>query len=94
MTTIFAEEDSVKRILLPRRNNENLTITCGLLRKQPVLSLWILVEGETDAFLCEELARLLGLDLFASGVCCVEYSVIGVYKLIRLSFSSAATLLR
>ena len=22
---------------------------------------WILVEGETDAFLCEELARLLGL---------------------------------
>jgi putative ATP-dependent endonuclease of OLD family len=47
----------------------------------------ILVEEETDAFLCEELARLLGLDLFASGVCCVEYSVIGVDKLIRLSFS-------
>jgi putative ATP-dependent endonuclease of OLD family len=46
---------------------------------------WILVEGETDAFLLQELARLSGIDLWSAGVCCVEYSVVGVEKLIKLA---------
>lgn len=46
---------------------------------------WLLVEGETDALIFQECARILGHDLFSEGVCCVEYATIGVEKFIKLA---------
>lgn len=46
---------------------------------------WLLVEGETDALLLPECARTLGYDLLADGVSCIEYSQVGVEKLIKLA---------
>ena len=46
---------------------------------------WLLVEGETEATLVPECARAMGYDLYADGVSCMEYTQIGVDKLIRLA---------
>lgn len=46
---------------------------------------WLLVEGETEAFLMSEFARALGYDLYADGCSCVEFSQVGVEKLIKLA---------
>ena len=46
---------------------------------------WLLVEGETEALLLPECARAMGYDLHADGVSLIEFSQIGVAKLIRLA---------
>lgn len=46
---------------------------------------WLLVEGETEAPLLYECARLMGFDLYADGVSCIEFSQVGVDKYIRLA---------
>jgi len=46
---------------------------------------WILVEGETEFWLLQELARVLGYDLGAEGVRCVEFAQCGVAPLVRLA---------
>jgi putative ATP-dependent endonuclease of OLD family len=46
---------------------------------------WLLVEGETEFWLLEELARVLGFDLAAEGVRCVEFAQCGVAPLVRLA---------
>lgn len=46
---------------------------------------WLLVEGETEPTLFNECARIMGHDLFAQGVCCVEYAQVGVEKFIKLA---------
>ncbi|MDP2959103.1 MAG: DUF2813 domain-containing protein [Longimicrobiales bacterium] len=46
---------------------------------------WLLVEGETEFWLLEELARVLGYDLAAEGVRCVEFAQCGVAPLVRLA---------
>ena len=47
--------------------------------------LWLMVEGETEVLLFEECARIMGHNLFAIGICCVEFSVVGVEKFINLA---------
>lgn len=46
---------------------------------------WILVEGETEFWLLSELAAILGYDLHAEGVRCVEFAQCGVAPLVRLA---------
>lgn len=46
---------------------------------------WLLVEGETEAVLLPECARAMGHDLHADGVSLVEFSQIGIEKLIRFA---------
>ncbi len=46
---------------------------------------WLLVEGETEFWLMQELARVLGYDLNAEGVRCVEFAQCGVAPLVRLA---------
>ena len=46
---------------------------------------WLLVEGETEAVLLPECARLMGRDLYAEGVSCIEYSRVGIEKFIKLA---------
>ena len=46
---------------------------------------WLLVEGETEPTIFNECARIMGCDLFARGVCCVEYAQVGVEKFIKLA---------
>jgi putative ATP-dependent endonuclease of OLD family len=46
---------------------------------------WILVEGETEFWLLNELAAILGYDLNAEGVRCVEFAQCGVAPLVRLA---------
>src|SRR5262249_19061537 len=46
---------------------------------------WILVEGETEFLIFNEAARILEHSLFPEGVCCVEYSQVGVEKFIKLA---------
>ena len=46
---------------------------------------WLLVEGETEATLLPECARAMGHDLYADGVSLVEFSQIGIEKLIRFA---------
>jgi putative ATP-dependent endonuclease of the OLD family len=46
---------------------------------------WLLVEGETEAVLLPECARAMGIDLLAEGICCIEYSQIGIEKLIKFA---------
>ncbi|NJD19133.1 MAG: DUF2813 domain-containing protein [Gemmatimonadetes bacterium] len=46
---------------------------------------WLLVEGETEFWLMQELAGVLGYDLHAEGVRCVEFAQCGVAPLVRLA---------
>lgn len=46
---------------------------------------WLLVEGETEYWLMGELARVLGYDLDAEGVRCVEFAQCGVAPLVLLA---------
>lgn len=46
---------------------------------------WLLVEGETEAPFLSECARILGYDLHAEGISCLEYSQVGVEKFIKLA---------
>ncbi len=46
---------------------------------------WLLVEGETEAVFLPECARAMGHDLHTDGVSLVEFSQIGVEKLINLA---------
>jgi putative ATP-dependent endonuclease of OLD family len=48
-------------------------------------SFWLLVEGETDSLVFQECARIMGHDLFCEGICCIEFSTIGVEKFIKLA---------
>ena len=43
---------------------------------------WILVEGETEYWVLPELARVLGHDLAAEGVACVEFAQSGLRPLL------------
>ena len=46
---------------------------------------WLLVEGETEAVLLPECAKIMKSDLHLHGVSCVEYAQIGIAKLIKLA---------
>jgi len=46
---------------------------------------WLMVEGETEFWLLQELARVLGYDLSAEGVRCMEFAQCGVAPLVRLA---------
>ncbi|EKM98097.1 ATP-dependent endonuclease, partial [Acidocella sp. MX-AZ02] len=46
---------------------------------------WLLVEGETEGTLLPECARILGCDLDAEGISCIEFSQVGVEKIIKLA---------
>ncbi len=46
---------------------------------------WLLVEGETEFWLVRQLAQVLGYDLEAEGVRCVEFAQCGVEPLVRLA---------
>ncbi len=46
---------------------------------------WLLVEGETEFWLMRQLAHVLGYDLEAEGVRCVEFAQCGVEPLLRLA---------
>ncbi len=46
---------------------------------------WILVEGETEASLLSECADVMGYDLYAEGVSCIQYSQVGIEKFIKLA---------
>jgi len=46
---------------------------------------WLLVEGETEFWLMRQLAHVLGYDLEAEGVRCVEFAQCGVEPLVRLA---------
>lgn len=46
---------------------------------------WLLVEGETEYWLLRELAQVMGYDLEAEGVRCVEFAQCGVAPLVRLA---------
>ena len=46
---------------------------------------WLLVEGETEILLFEECARICEWDLLLGGVCCIEFTHVGVERLIKLA---------
>ena len=46
---------------------------------------WLLVEGETEAVLLPECARSMGIDLLAKGICCIEYSQVGIEKFVKFA---------
>ena len=46
---------------------------------------WLLVEGETEATLLTECARAMKHDLYADGISLIEFSQVGVEKLIKLA---------
>jgi putative ATP-dependent endonuclease of OLD family len=46
---------------------------------------WLLVEGETEAWLLPELARECGYVLASEGVYCIEFAQCGVMPLVRLA---------
>jgi putative ATP-dependent endonuclease of OLD family len=46
---------------------------------------WILVEGETDETVIQEVARIRGRDLFGEGICCFKFTELGVELFIRLA---------
>jgi putative ATP-dependent endonuclease of the OLD family len=46
---------------------------------------WILVEGETEAWVLPELAQVCGYDLAAEGIRCVEFAQSGIRPLLRLA---------
>ena len=48
-------------------------------------NMWLLVEGETDELVFQEAARILGYDLFSKGVCCFEFTKVGVVRFIKLA---------
>lgn len=46
---------------------------------------WILVEGETDELAIQEIARILGHDLYGEGVCCLEFTLLTAAAFIKLA---------
>lgn len=44
---------------------------------------WLLVEGETEAWIVPELARLLGMEFAVEGIRCVEFAQAGVATMIK-----------
>ncbi len=46
---------------------------------------WLLVEGETEAWLLPELARIAGLSFPLEGIACVEFAQAGLSPLIRFA---------
>jgi putative ATP-dependent endonuclease of OLD family len=46
---------------------------------------WLLVEGETEFWLMNELARVCGYDLASEGVACVEFAQCGLDPLIKVA---------
>jgi len=46
---------------------------------------WILVEGETEAWVLPELAHVCGYNLAAEGIRCVEFAQSGIKPLLRLA---------
>jgi putative ATP-dependent endonuclease of OLD family len=46
---------------------------------------WILVEGETEAWVLPELAQVCGYDFAAEGIRCVEFAQSGIRPLLRLA---------
>ncbi len=44
---------------------------------------WLLVEGETEAWLLPEMARAMGYDLASEGVYCIEFAQAGLTALVR-----------
>ncbi|MCP3903940.1 MAG: DUF2813 domain-containing protein [Planctomycetes bacterium] len=48
---------------------------------------WVLVEGETEAWLLPEFARLCGVEFPVEGIRCVEFAQCGIMPLLRLARS-------
>ena len=46
---------------------------------------WLLVEGESEFWIMPELARVMGVDLAAEGVVCVEFAQCGLLPLVKLA---------
>ena len=46
---------------------------------------WVLVEGETEFWVLPEMARILGYDLAAEGVACVEFAQSGPQPLLKVA---------
>jgi predicted ATP-dependent endonuclease of OLD family len=46
---------------------------------------WILVEGETDETVIQEIARILGKDLFGCGICCFKFTELGAAPFLKLA---------
>ncbi len=46
---------------------------------------WLLVEGETEAWLLPEFARLAGIEFAVEGIRCVEFAQCGIPPLVRLA---------
>jgi putative ATP-dependent endonuclease of OLD family len=46
---------------------------------------WLLVEGETEFWLMNELARVCGYDLASEGVACVEFAQCGLDPLVKVA---------
>jgi putative ATP-dependent endonuclease of OLD family len=46
---------------------------------------WLLVEGETEFWLMDELARLCGYELASEGVACVEFAQCGLTSLFKVA---------
>lgn len=46
---------------------------------------WLLVEGEVDRLFFEDCARVYGKDFISNGVCCVEFTQVGIERLCKLA---------
>ena len=46
---------------------------------------WLLVEGETEVPFIQKCAQVMGFDLYADGVSCIEFSQVGVEKFVKLA---------
>ncbi len=68
--------DALRRVTYHVRSKRGVTLFARC---------WMLVEGETEFWLLDDLARVLGYDLGAEGVRCVEFAQCGVAPLIRLA---------
>lgn len=48
---------------------------------------WLLVEGESEFWLCNEAARTLGFDLSQEAVACLEFAQVGLVPMVNLARS-------
>lgn len=77
----FVQEDSLSTDDL-RRIGYHLRLN----RSDAIMSrCWLLVEGESEFWLVPELGHVLGFDLKAEGIRCVEFAQCGVEPLIRVA---------
>jgi putative ATP-dependent endonuclease of OLD family len=46
---------------------------------------WVLVEGETEAWLIPEFARLMGVEFAGEGIRCIEFAQCGIAPLVKIA---------